>query len=101
MTNVLEDQVSPMDFAVFPRLKAKMRGYHFRDLDELHYKIKTISSRFEESWYADIYKEWVESHLKCTRTAEECFEKLWQVHKIDVTSLNDSEMIRTAVGVFM
>jgi len=26
MTNVLEDQVSPMDFAVFPRLNAKMLG---------------------------------------------------------------------------
>ena len=57
MTNVLEDQVSPMDSAVFARLKAKMLGYHFRDLNELHCRIITISSRFKESWYDDIYKK--------------------------------------------
>ena len=90
-----------MDFAVFPRLTAKMQGYNLQDLDELYYMIRTISSRFEESWYADIYKQWVESNLKCTRTAGECSEKLRQVRKIDVTSLNDAEMTRTAVGVFM
>ena len=90
-----------MDFAVFPRLTDKMQGYHFRDLDELFYMIRTTSSRFEESWYADIYKKWVESHLKCTRAAAECFEKLWQVRKIDVKSLNDTELILTAVDMFM
>ena len=57
MKNVLEDQVSPMDFAVFPRLKAKMRGYHFQDLDELHYRIRTIPFGFKGTLNANIYKK--------------------------------------------
>ena len=68
--------LAPMDFAVFPRLKAEMRGYHFRALDELRYRIRTITSGLEKSWYAGIYQKWVERHLKGIWATGEYFEKL-------------------------
>ncbi len=68
--------LAPMDFAVFPRLKAELRGHHFQDSHELRIAVRRAISHFEADWYQQIYLKWVDRHEKCIRANGDYFEKL-------------------------
>lgn len=67
--------LAPMDFAVFPRLKAELRGRRFDSEDELKYAVRTSVRSFEKEWYATVYQNWVKRHEKCIQCRGDYFEK--------------------------
>ncbi|XP_062618459.1 histone-lysine N-methyltransferase SETMAR-like [Saccostrea cucullata] len=68
--------LAPMDFKVFPTMKAELRGKKFKNTEEQSYATRTIVSRFDDKWYRDTFSEWVRRHRLCVKCRGEYFEKL-------------------------
>jgi len=68
--------LSPMDFALFPRLKSELRGKHFEDLGHLRLSVCTVLGGYEEAWFRDTFNKWVTRHRKCVNCEGEYFEKM-------------------------
>lgn len=68
--------LSPCDFALFPRLKKELRGRRFDNLDDLRGATQSILSSFGQEWYAGTFRDWVRRHEKCVQAKGEYFEKL-------------------------
>ncbi|XP_052814036.1 histone-lysine N-methyltransferase SETMAR-like [Mya arenaria] len=62
--------LAPMDFCVFPRLKADLRGRRFKSEDEMKFAVRSAIRSYEKEWYADIFEKWVDRHRKCMPVAE-------------------------------
>lgn len=67
--------VAPMDFWVFPEIKAQLRGRRFDSGLELQIETKRIVSSFDNIWYEDTYDKWVKSHRKCIAVNGDYVEK--------------------------
>ena len=67
--------LAPMDFAVFPRLKAELRGRRFDCEEELKYAVRSAVRGFEKEWYMSVYHSWVKRHEKCIQCNGNYFEK--------------------------
>ncbi len=67
--------LAPMDFAVFPEIKAQLRGRRFGSLGELTVQTQRIISHFDEQWYKDVFTKWVRRHGKCVKEHGVYFEK--------------------------
>lgn len=68
--------LAPMDFALFPRLKAELRGKRFADLDDLRMEVRRVVSTYKTSWFRDVFSKWVHRHEKCIGCNGEYFEKM-------------------------
>lgn len=67
--------LAPMDFRVFPEVKAQLKGRRFDSLDELRYATRDIVASYTEQWYRDTYSKWLTRHQKCIDASGEYFEK--------------------------
>lgn len=67
--------LAPMDFSVFPEIKAQLRGQRFDSLHELTQKTQRIISQFSEDWYRDIFTKWIQRYKKCIEENGDYFEK--------------------------
>lgn len=67
--------LAPMDFKVFPVVKAALKGYRFQDFGELALAIQRAVSTFDEEWYRDMFDQWIERHRKCIVTHGDYVEK--------------------------
>ncbi|XP_060555546.1 histone-lysine N-methyltransferase SETMAR-like [Ruditapes philippinarum] len=67
--------LAPLDFCVFPRLKADLRGRRFDTEDEIKYAVRSAIRSYTPEWYADIYRKWVQRHRKCIEHNGDYFEK--------------------------
>ncbi|XP_060584390.1 histone-lysine N-methyltransferase SETMAR-like [Ruditapes philippinarum] len=67
--------LAPLDFCVFPRLKADLRGRSFDTEDEIKYAVRSAIRSYTPEWYADIYRKWVQRHSKCIEHNGDYFEK--------------------------
>lgn len=67
--------LAPMDFKVFPTVKAELRGKKFENTSELTYATRSIVSSLDNMWYRDVFSEWVRPHRLCVKCRGEYFEK--------------------------
>lgn len=68
--------LAPMDFRVFPELKASLRGIWFDSATELTKHSQMIVSSFSEDWYKETFSKWVDRHKKCVEIAGDYVEKV-------------------------
>jgi histone-lysine N-methyltransferase SETMAR len=68
--------LAPMDFRVFPELKASLRGIRFDSATELTKHSQMIVSSFSEDWYKETFSKWVDRHKKCVEIAGDYVEKV-------------------------
>lgn len=68
--------LSPCDFALFPRLKRNLRGHRFESLEELRGAVQANLASFGREWYASTFADWVRRHQRCVEVGGEYFEKL-------------------------
>lgn len=57
--------LAPMDFRVFPEIKAQLRGKRFDSGMDLQIETQRIVSTFNTAWYEDTYDKWVNRQRKC------------------------------------
>ena len=50
--------LAPMDFCVFPELKAQLRGIRFDSADDLTKQAQAVVTSFTEKWYVETYSKW-------------------------------------------
>ena len=67
--------LGPFDFAIFPAIKSQLKGRRFESLQELSVATREVTSQYDSSWYADIYRQWVHRHQRCIQHAGAYFEK--------------------------
>lgn len=67
--------LAPMDFALFPYLKAKLRGQRFSGLEELKQETLRILARLDQAWFQNVYQKWIDRHIKGIEHNGEYFEK--------------------------
>ena len=67
--------LAPFDFAIFPTIKAQLKGKRFSSLQELRNETSLITRQYGPEWYADIYNQWVRRHRRCIEHNGEYFEK--------------------------
>ena len=74
--------LAPCDFALFPKLKDKLKGKHFNDLDELRSESNRILYSYPVEWFDQVYHRWIKRHRKCIASQGVYFEKKlrWQRH---------------------
>ena len=60
--------LAPMDFAVFPEIKAQLKGRRFTSLEELTYSTHGIIRQFDSAWYQKVFS-------RCVECRDEYFEK--------------------------
>ena len=68
--------LAPMDFKVFPTVKAELRGRRFETTDELKYAARSIVAKISKQWYRDVYEEWIRRYQRCISCKGEYFEKV-------------------------
>ena len=68
--------LAPMDFRVFPELKAQLRGIRFDSADDLTKQAQAVVSSFSEEWYVETYTKWISRHRKCVDLAGDYVEKV-------------------------
>ena len=67
--------LAPLDFAVFPKLKAELEGEKFESPDELQKAVQKILVAMTRNGCQDIYAQWVKRHEKCIAANGRYFEK--------------------------
>ena len=67
--------LAPMDFAVFPHVKAELRGTRFSDFCELKRATLNAVRRLDEQWSKNIFNKWIQRHRKCIELDGVYFEK--------------------------
>ena len=67
--------LSPMDFAVFPQVKAELRGIKFTEFCELKRATLNAVRRLDEVWCRNVYNKWIQRHRKCIELDSVYFEK--------------------------
>lgn len=68
--------LAPMDFRVFPELKAQLRGTRFGSVHELNTASQRIVSSFDEQWFVDTFDKWIKRHEKCVLVNGDYIEKM-------------------------
>ncbi|WAR31876.1 MOS1T-like protein [Mya arenaria] len=61
--------LAPLDFALFPAVKAQLRGIRFDDLESLRRHVQTIMSSFDKQWFQTVYTG------RCVQAHGRYFEK--------------------------
>lgn len=69
--------LAPFDFAIFPTVKAQLKGIRFDSLQELRSETTRITQQFDGQWYRDVFRQWVDRHRKCIQHQGAYFEKEW------------------------
>ena len=67
--------LAPMDFAVFPQVKAELRGIKFTEFCELKRATLNAVRRLDEVWCRNVYNKWIQRHRKCIELDGVYFEK--------------------------
>lgn len=67
--------LAPMDFAVFPHVKAHLRGTRFNNFSELKCATLNAVRKLDRDWCTSTYDKWVQRHMKCVRLNGVYFEK--------------------------
>jgi histone-lysine N-methyltransferase SETMAR len=67
--------LAPFDFAIFPTIKAQLKGHRFQSLNELVQATQTITRQYGADWYKNIYRQWIHRHQRCIEHAGAYFEK--------------------------
>lgn len=68
--------LAPMDFRVFPELKASLRGVRFHSAEELAQQARTVIASYSTDWYAETFDKWVNRHKKCVSLKGDYVEKV-------------------------
>ena len=68
--------LAPMDFRVFPELKAQLHGIRFDSADDLTKQAQAVVSSFSHEWYVETYNKWISRHRKCVDLAGDYVEKV-------------------------
>ncbi len=68
--------LAPMDFRVFPELKASLRGRKFTNLQELRRATRDAIRSFDPQWYKETFAMWVSRHRKCVSVNGDYVEKV-------------------------
>ena len=68
--------LAPLDFRVFPEIKAALRGERFEDARELSIFTQNVVSSFSSDWFRDTYDKWLQRHKKCIQFHGDYIEKV-------------------------
>ena len=68
--------LAPLDFRVFPEIKAALRGIRFDNPSQLRRQIQDVVSSYGSAWYRDTYTKWVQRHRKCIQVQGGYIEKV-------------------------
>ena len=79
--------LSPCNFALFPRLKRDLRGQGFDGLEDLRGVTQTSLASFIKGWYASTFIDWLHRHEKCIQAKGEYFKALWETTTMTLNSL--------------
>ena len=71
----LEPDLAPCDFALFPRLKAQLRGNRFNNEGELRRAVTDFVASIPAQEFKNIFVKWCERWGKCIQCKGEYFEK--------------------------
>ena len=64
----------PCDFWMFPRLKEKLKGHRFEDVDDVKEAVTEALDTFTLEDYQRAFKKWLERYTKCIELAGFYFE---------------------------
>lgn len=67
--------LAPMDFAVFPCIKADLKGLRFCDSQELKRATMRVVRKLDSRWCHSVFNKWVYRHEKCVAMNGVYFEK--------------------------
>ena len=67
--------LAPCDFALFPRLKAQLRGNRFNNEEELRRAVTDFVASIPAKEFKNIFVKWCERWRKCIQCKGEYFEK--------------------------
>lgn len=67
--------LAPMDFAVFPCIKADLKGLRFSDSEELKRATLLVVRKLDSRWCHAVFNKWVHRHEKCVAMDGKYFEK--------------------------
>ena len=67
--------LAPCDFALFPRLKAQLRGNRFNSEEELRRAVTDFVASIPAQEFKNIFVKWCERWRKCIQCKGEYFEK--------------------------
>ena len=68
--------LAPMDFRVFPEMKAFLRGRKFDSVQELRRATRDAIRSFSPDWYIATFNMWVYRHQKCVSISGDYVEKV-------------------------
>ena len=66
--------LAPCDFWMFPRLKEKLRGRRFEDVEEMKEAVTEALDTFTLEDYQRAFKKWLERYNKCIELGGSYFE---------------------------
>ena len=66
--------LAPCDFWMFPRLKEKLRGRRFEDVEEMKEAVTEALDTFPLEDYQRAFKKWLERYNKCIELGGSYFE---------------------------
>ncbi len=55
---------SPLDFAIFPQLKAKLEGIRFETTEELQKVVQQMLLHMAKDGFANVFEDWIARHKK-------------------------------------
>jgi hypothetical protein len=68
--------LAPCDFALFPNLKAELKGHKFTGFNYLQSRALSVLRSFDNSFYENIFSQWVHRHERCVEVVGAFFEKM-------------------------
>ena len=68
--------LSPCDFWLFPKIKEKLRGKEFQDINELHAAVQEQMDGLQKEDFYQCYEQWFERMNKCISVQGQYFEQI-------------------------
>jgi hypothetical protein len=50
--------LAPCDFALFPKLKMKLKGRHFETVSDIQRELRVVPNSIKENDFHDAFEEW-------------------------------------------
>ena len=66
--------IAPCDFALFPKMKLRLKGRRFSSLEEIQKETDVVLRSFGPAFFKDIFQEWKRRWDRCVSFGGEYFE---------------------------
>ena len=68
------EELGPCDFWMFPKLKEKLSGRRFEDVEEMQEAVTSVLDSFHLKDFKGAFQKWLEHYNKCVEAGGSYFE---------------------------